>query len=75
MGVLEEKMFKTNESMTDRIIRIVIGVVLIAAYFLFPTLLGSLNWLLLIGIIPLVTGAIGWCALYQIFGISTNKAG
>jgi hypothetical protein len=67
-------MFKTNENMTDRIVRIVVGVALIAAYFLFPTLLGSWNWLLWIGVIPLVTGAVGWCALYQLFGISTKKA-
>jgi len=67
-------MFKTNESMTDRTIRVVVGVVMLAIFFLFPGLLGSWNWLWLIGIIPLVTGAIGWCAIYQIFGMSTNKA-
>ncbi len=67
-------MFKTNESMTDRVIRVVVGIVMLAIYFMFPTLLGSWNWLWLIGIIPLVTGAIGWCAIYQIFGMSTNKA-
>ena len=67
-------MFKANESMTDRIIRVVIGVVMIAIYFLVPDLLGAWNWLWWIGIIPLATGAIGWCALYQLFGISTKKA-
>ena len=67
-------MFKTNESMTDRIIRVVVGVVMIAIYFLFPTWLGAWNWLWWIGVVPLVTGLVGWCALYQLFGISTNKA-
>ena len=67
-------MFKTNESMTDRVIRVVIGVVMIAIFFLFPGLLGAWNWLWWIGIVPLATGLIGWCALYQVFGISTNKA-
>ena len=67
-------MFKTNESMTDRIIRVVIGVVMIAIFFLFPGLLGAWNWLWLIGVVPLATGLIGWCALYQVLGISTNKA-
>ena len=48
-------MFKTNESMTDRIIRVVIGVVMIAIFFLFPGLLGAWNWLWWIGIVPLAT--------------------
>jgi hypothetical protein len=66
-------MFKTNESMTDRIIRVVIGVIMIALYYIWPSLLGDWNWLWWIGIIPLVTGAIGWCAIYQVIGMSTNK--
>ena len=67
-------MFKTNESMLDRGIRVVVGVVMLAIWFLFPTVLGDWNWLWLIGIIPLLTGLVGWCAIYQIFGMSTNKA-
>lgn len=64
-------MFKTNEGSADRIIRVVLGAALIAAYFLLPNLLGGLNWLLLIGIIPLLTGLVGWCPLYALFGMST----
>ena len=67
-------MFKTNESMTDRIIRVVVGIVMIAIYFLFPTWLGDWNWLWWIGIVPLLTGLVGWCAIYQLLGMSTNKA-
>ena len=65
-------MFKTNESMIDRVIRVVVGIVMFAAYFLYPGLLGSWTWLLWIGIIPLATGLLGWCAIYQIFGWSTQ---
>ena len=69
----ENEMFKSNESGADRIIRVIIGVALIAAYFAFPNLLGSYNWLLLIGIVPLATGLVGWCAIYAILGLSTRN--
>ncbi len=60
-------MFKTNEGNMDRILRVVIGAALLIAYF---TMDGASKWLL-IGIVPLLTGALGWCALYQILGFST----
>ena len=65
-------MFKTNEGGLDRIIRVVVGAALIAAYFILPNLLGGLSWLLLIGVIPLITGLVGWCPLYAMFGLSTR---
>ena len=64
-------MFKTNEGSFDRVARVVVGVILIAAFFMFPNLLGAFNWVLWIGVIPLVTGLVGWCPLYSVFGIST----
>ncbi len=60
-------MFKTNEGSIDRIIRVLLGAALLLAYFLVD---GASKWLL-VGIIPLATGLLGWCALYQILGIST----
>ncbi len=62
-------MFKKNVGTTDRILRLVLGVVLLGAWYLYPDL-GWRNWLL-IGIIPLVTGLISSCPLYSIFGWST----
>jgi len=64
-------MFKTNEGTIDRALRVIVGAALILAYFFNPD--GAYSWLYWIGIIPLVTGAIGSCPLYSIFGISTCK--
>ena len=58
-----------NEGNMDRIIRVVVGLALIAYALFMPTApLAIFAW---IGVIPLVTGLIGWCPLYRIFGIST----
>ncbi len=58
-----------NEGNMDRVIRIVAGLALIAYALFMPTApLAMFAW---IGVIPLVTGLIGWCPLYRIFGIST----
>ncbi len=52
----------------DRGVRIVLGLALIALVFIGPQ--SPWGW---IGVIPLVTGLIGWCLLYRIFGVSTKK--
>ena len=62
-------MFKTNVGSTDRLLRIIIEIVLLVAFFLMPG--ASYRWLLLIGIIPLVTGLMSSCPLYSILGLST----
>jgi len=56
---------KTNESGLDRVIRVVLGVVILM--FLPRT---AWAWL---GLLPLVTGLFGYCALYQLFGWSTKR--
>ena len=50
----------------DRIIRIVIGLAIISLVFIGPQT--PWGWL---GLIPLLTGAIGFCALYTVLGIKT----
>jgi membrane protein implicated in regulation of membrane protease activity len=55
-----------NVGRTDRILRVVVGLGLIALVFIGPKT--SLGW---IGIIPLVTGMIGNCPVYSLFGFST----
>lgn len=55
----------------DRILRIVIGLALIAGFFLNPE--GSYRWLYLIGIVPLATGLMSSCLLYRLVGINTCK--
>lgn len=62
-------MFKTNVGGIDRIARIVIGIALLAGFFLNRD--GAYSWLYLIGIVPLATGLMQTCPLYSIFGIST----
>lgn len=62
-----------NESGLDRIIRIVLGLVLL--YLGFSGVVGgSLGVLLIIlGFIPLLTGVVGWCPLYALFKIRTKR--
>lgn len=59
-------MFTTNVGSADRLIRIVLGVVLIALVFLGPQT--PWGW---IGIVPLVTGFIRMCPLYALIGVNT----
>ncbi len=64
---------KPNEGTTDRVIRVMLGVVLIGlAYF---KLSGNLRLFVgVIGLAGLITGFIGYCALYKILGFTTfNK--
>lgn len=60
---------KSNEGMTDRVIRMFLGVA-IAMYFVYH----NSPWAL-VGLIPFLTGFIGICPLYSIMGISTDKVG
>ncbi|OWU83883.1 hypothetical protein ATO6_15815 [Oceanicola sp. 22II-s10i] len=62
-------MFSKNVGGLDRILRIVVGLALIAGFFLNTE--ASLRWVYLIGIIPLVTGLVGTCPIYSLFGFST----
>jgi len=57
---------KRNEGTIDRVIRIVLGVGLLSIVFVGPqTMLG------LIGLVPLLTGLLGFCPLYRLVGLST----
>ena len=58
---------KCNVGKTDKIIRIILGLVVIILGIALK------SWLGLIGIILLVTAFIGWCPLYGICRISTSK--
>ena len=61
-------MFKTNVGSVDRLLRIVLGIVLIALVFVGPKT--PWGW---IGVIPLATGFLRTCPLYSLFGISSCK--
>jgi len=55
-----------NIGKTDKIVRIVLGIVLIAL----GIMTGS--WLGIIGIIPLGTGIMGFCPIYTLIGLNTT---
>jgi hypothetical protein len=59
---------KCNIGKTDRIIRVLIGLIVIAIGVYLKSWWGA------IGLVPFFSAAIGWCGLYTLFGISTCKA-
>jgi hypothetical protein len=58
-----------NVGYADKIVRIVVGLGLIALVFVGPKT--PWGW---IGIVPLLTVAMGWCPLYTVLGMRTNGA-
>lgn len=68
---IKEVSMKLNVGGFDKLVRIVVGLGLLASVFV---LQGSLRWLGLIGVVPLVTGLIGYCPLYSLLGLSTCPA-
>ena len=62
-------MLKKNVGSLDRIARIILGLALLAGYFLNGD--GAYGWLYLIGIVPLATGLMSSCPIYSILGLNT----
>jgi uncharacterized membrane protein len=60
-----------NMGSLDRIIRLIIGVALIAAGVILQLSTGGFWWLALIGAVPVITASISTCPLYYPFGINT----
>ena len=58
--------FVKNEHPIERAVRVTIGLTLIALVFVGPQT--PLGW---IGVVPLLTGLLGTCPLYTLFGFST----
>ena len=63
-------MFTTNEGSIDRFLRVIIGAGLILWFFTDQGI-GFWYYAKLIGIVPLLTGLLGNCPAYSIFGVST----
>jgi hypothetical protein len=64
---------KSNESKSDRIIRVVIGVVL-GLLVTFKVVTGGFAIALgIVAAIALITGLVGFCGLYALVGLSTCK--
>ncbi|MCF8239789.1 MAG: DUF2892 domain-containing protein [Melioribacteraceae bacterium] len=56
-----------NIGSADKIIRYILGVLIIAAGFYYE------SWWGIIGAIPIITATINWCPVYLPFGMSTCK--
>jgi len=63
-------LFKNNTGKVDRIIRVIIGALLVGNVF--TGLQTPIGW---VGLILIVTGLFGTCPLYSILGINTKSMG
>ncbi len=55
-----------NEAIWDRAARVVLGLVVLSLVFVGPQ-----TWWGLLGLVPLLTGLVGYCPLYQLVGLNT----
>jgi len=62
-----------NESNIDRIIRVVVGIVILALGWVGVVAGGWGLFLKIFGFIPLITGLVGICPLYAVLKIGTKK--
>jgi hypothetical protein len=60
-----------NEGMIDRALRVVLGVALMVIGF---AVIGGTGGTIvgIVGLVPLLTGVVGWCPLYSVLGIKTT---
>ena len=63
---MASKLFPHNEGMADRAFRVILGAVLVSLVFVGPKT--PWGW---IGVVPIVTGLVGTCPLYTLFGWRT----
>ena len=59
---------KLNVGNAERVVRVLVGLVLLAL-----VVVGPKTWWGLIGVIPIATALWGWCPIWSAFGISTRK--
>jgi hypothetical protein len=57
---------KKNEAQWDRVIRIAVGIGILSLAFVGPE-----TPFAYLGLIPIMTGLMGWCPMYQIFSVAT----
>ncbi len=61
-----DKLMPQNEGTVDRVLRVALGLGGLSLVFVGPQTMWGL-----VGLIPLVTGLVGSCPLYSLFGLST----
>ncbi len=59
---------KCNVGKTDRLIRIIIGLVILVLGYIYS------SWWGIVGLVPLLTGLFRWCPAYLPCKISTDKS-
>ncbi len=63
-----------NEAGWDRVGRVILGVLLLALGWA-EIVTGSFGtFIKFFGFVPLVTGIVGWCPIYGLFGFSTRQS-
>ena len=63
-----------NVGTADRILRIIVGIILIAYAIPLGFPATGWNWVGWIGIIPILTAIFSFCPLYALLGMSTGEA-
>lgn len=58
-----------NEATIDRVLRVLLGVVVLSL-----TVVGPQTMWGLLGLVPLATGLLGSCPVYTLLGVSTSPA-
>ena len=59
---------KCNVGITEQVVRVVIGIAIVVSGLYFR------SWWGIIGLIPIITGSIGYCPISNVLGISTCDA-
>ena len=59
-----------NVGTIDRAARLIAGLIILSLFFVLDE---GYRWWALIGVVPILTGAVGWCPAYFPFGIRTIK--
>ena len=59
---------QANVGGIDRILRIVVGIAVLALFFVLE---GKARYWALVGLVPLLTGLFSTCPLYSIIGVNT----
>ncbi|MFO7588366.1 MAG: DUF2892 domain-containing protein [Gemmatimonadota bacterium] len=63
------RLFPKNEGMLDRSIRVIVGALGVSLVFVGPRT--PWGWF---GLLPLITGLVGTCPAYTLFGMSTCRS-
>lgn len=69
----ETSMELANEAAWDRVTRVILGLVLLYLGWA-GVASGTLGAVFkILGVLPLVTGIVGWCPTHTLFGVATKK--